>query len=151
MKNPIEKKWYSLGQPWCHSSESGTAILAGSEDPHKADFLCDFYAFEEDRPEDYALQDARELCDHIIDLHNNWLLTRDNARGANDDLISALKSNHEWVSVGEKLPSSAMSQRVLVYSPERGVEHGYWSGDYFHGECDDVTHWMPLPEIPHDC
>jgi hypothetical protein len=111
-------------------------------------FLCDFYAFEEDRPEDEAHQEARELCDHIIGLHNDWLAARKDSHCVNDDYITALKTGHGWVSVDDELPSRAASQLVLVYSPERGVDHGYWSGDYFHGECDDVTHWQPLPPAP---
>jgi hypothetical protein len=62
----------------------------------------------------------------------------------------------EWVSVRDRLPEE--NQRVIYYFDVTGMDVGrYWKEerfgfDCFGGKggwlCDDVTHWMPLPDEP---
>jgi len=62
----------------------------------------------------------------------------------------------KWISVKDKLPNE--EQRVIYYFKHTGINVGkYMStiyGPCFYGETgwltDDVTHWMPLPEIPNE-
>ena len=69
MSDLIEQKWFLLGQPWCHSSDYGMTILAGSEDPHGGTFICDLQDATDDMDDDTA----RSLAKHIVDLHNAGL------------------------------------------------------------------------------
>ncbi len=56
----------------------------------------------------------------------------------------------EWISVKDRLPED--NRRVLVYSPEMknadigsiAIQWG-WTCSRKH---KDVSHWMPLPELP---
>ena len=67
-KRLLSARWYLLGQPWCHSSRAGTAILAGSEDPHAGTFVADTECLVDyDNPD---MQNARSVAQHIVDLHN---------------------------------------------------------------------------------
>jgi hypothetical protein len=65
-------------------------------------------------------------------------------------------NNSEWVDVNDRLPKITLAQRFLilkagyyhevaVFSPD-GKGGGYW----YRGKEPmlEVTHWMPLPEIP---
>ena len=60
----------------------------------------------------------------------------------------------EWIKTSEKLPEQY--QQVIYYFRHTGVSCGKYErtsdGDIFHSLngflCDDVTHWMPLPEPP---
>ena len=72
-KRLLTTRWYLIGQPWCHSSQSGTAILAGSEDPHAGTFVADTDVTDTECPVDYDnpdMQSARAIAQHIVDLHN---------------------------------------------------------------------------------
>lgn len=80
MENDILKlPWFTLGQPWASSDQAGTAILAGSPDPHAAIPVVDCddlaYLWEEDWEmlEEEAKAKSRELADHIVELHNKSL------------------------------------------------------------------------------
>jgi hypothetical protein len=63
-----------------------------------------------------------------------------------------------WVSVKERLPEKGVW--VLRYSDSRGVgidrldRLDYDGLPFFYGdeeyECDDATHWMPLPAPPEE-
>lgn len=74
----IEQIWYSLGQPWCHSDDAGFAVLAGNEDPHVARFLFDTQPIieEGDVTQEQADIEAREVVDHIVELHNASLTAK---------------------------------------------------------------------------
>ena len=61
-----------------------------------------------------------------------------------------------WIKVEDELPEEG--QKVFYYCKKVGVHTGYYSHssgyDCFGGShgwlCDDVTHWMPLPNPPGD-
>ena len=59
--------WYTLEQPWCHSDQAGTLIMAGSNDPHVAVPICETDDLVGDH---YDRDTAMGLAQHIIDLHN---------------------------------------------------------------------------------
>ena len=76
-----------------------------------------------------------------------------------DMAISALRAQQEqeskplngWISVKDRLPEDQVEVLVLTRSKKgmRNVDKGYWSIDHFvHRGCAQVTHWMPLPELP---
>ena len=76
-----------------------------------------------------------------------------------DMAISALRAQQEqeskplngWSSVKDRLPEDQVEVLVLTRSKKgmRNVDKGYWSIDHFvHRGCAQVTHWMPLPELP---
>lgn len=85
----LKQPWFLLGQPWCHSEDAGTGVLAGSDDPHVATPVIDCddlrYLWEEsdDTDDDMAeverkcKEQARAIASHIVDLHNASLNTTD--------------------------------------------------------------------------
>jgi len=59
----------------------------------------------------------------------------------------------EWVSVEDRLPEGDRTVLVLVWAGH--FEIGTWTGEYWYCDRDverlyRVTHWMPLPEPPHE-
>ena len=54
-----------------------------------------------------------------------------------------------WIPVTEKIPPDQEEVLVLTRS-KNGVRHvatGYWAiGRFIHRGCEQVTHWMALPE-----
>ena len=67
----------------------------------------------------------------------------------------------DWINIKDERPKKG--QRVIYYFKETGIDIGRFSqefiqhgvkGNTFHGHggwlTDDVTHWMPLPEVPKD-
>lgn len=79
------------------------------------------------------------------------------------DAISALRrqENPIWISVKERLPEQTdPAQKVLFITKTGGVFIGcYYKAsacDQFDGwysmcvRVDNVTHWMPLPEVPEE-
>ena len=69
LKRLLTARWYLLDQPWCHSSQAGTAILAGSPDPHAGTFLADTEMMMDvcDMVDEAQPQ---TIAQHIVDLHN---------------------------------------------------------------------------------
>lgn len=58
-----------------------------------------------------------------------------------------------WISVKDKLPEDQVEVLVLTRSMKgmRNVDKGYWSIDHFiHRGRAQVTHWMPMPELPEE-
>lgn len=51
-----------------------------------------------------------------------------------------------WIPCSERLP--AIGEGVLVYSRNRGMSVDYYDRGLF--GFADVTHWMPLPELPEE-
>jgi len=82
MDNVLKQEWFLLGVPWCPSDLSGLVILAGSDDPHIATQLLDcdelrYLAEEEnDISEEECKQVFRAVAAHIVEIHNNSLLTQ---------------------------------------------------------------------------
>lgn len=67
------------------------------------------------------------------------------------ELVRAAKERR-WVPVSESHPATA--REVLVNS-DGYVWLGYFTGDLWlrspgHSILNNVTHWMPLPGVPHD-
>ncbi len=61
----------------------------------------------------------------------------------------------EWISVKERLPEERMNVLVCFGTHKYDVEIGWfdkgqWYDDteYQNINLNNVTHWMPLPEIP---
>ncbi len=65
----LKVRWYVLGAPWAHGDYAGTMILAGSEDPHMADPVCDTVDMI-DQVDGADIETARDIAEHIIRLHN---------------------------------------------------------------------------------
>src|SRR5690606_15560077 len=58
----------------------------------------------------------------------------------------------QWIPVSESHPATA---RVVLVNSDGYVWLGYFTGDLWlrlpgHSILNNVTHWMPLPEVPHD-
>lgn len=73
----VSMPWYILGPPWATSDYAGHTILAGSEDPNVGIAICDTYDF----CEDYDIETARVIAQHIVDLHNDSLKHANNCHG----------------------------------------------------------------------
>lgn len=61
-----------------------------------------------------------------------------------------LKMN-EWIKVSDKLPEE--NKDVLVYDSEVGICIAWLDDEDWYAlglNYVDVTHWMPLPEIPEE-
>lgn len=69
----LTQPWHLLEQPWAHSKDAGTTILAGHEDPHIATFVCDLQPVWDDEGS-MDIDTARQVAQHIVDLHNDELL-----------------------------------------------------------------------------
>ena len=71
-----------------------------------------------------------------------------------DDIIANGATLQQWISVSERLPDD--SGDVILCTRSRIVGVGFydkmtrsWVQHYSGGGiCIDVTHWMPLPELP---
>lgn len=68
----LTQPWYLLEQPWCHSNDAGTTILAGDIDPHRATFVCDLQPVWDDEGA-MDVDTARQVAEHIVRLHNTRL------------------------------------------------------------------------------
>jgi len=69
LKRLLTARWYLLEHPWCHSSQAGTAILAGNPDPHLGTFVADTEMMMDDCDFEDENQ-PRSIAQHIVDLHN---------------------------------------------------------------------------------
>lgn len=62
----------------------------------------------------------------------------------------------EWIDVNEKLPEKSIDDGILIFVQAEGckpyVTVGHYWNDGFLNDLlflqEDVTHWMPLPELP---
>lgn len=58
-----------------------------------------------------------------------------------------------WISVKDRLPEDQQEVLVCTRSKNgsRNIDKGYLAIDHFiHRGRAEVTHWMPLPELPED-
>ncbi len=65
----VSMLWFVFGPPWAIGDYAGHTILAGSEDPNVGIAICDTYDFFDD----YDIETARVIAEHIVNLHNNSL------------------------------------------------------------------------------
>lgn len=59
----------------------------------------------------------------------------------------------EWIDAGVELPANGAEVLVCTRSKNgsRNVDKGYYNGERFvHRGTAEVTHWMPLPELPEE-
>ena len=63
--------------------------------------------------------------------------------------IAALREKQRWISVTEKTPEYDMPQLALNADGDALIAN-YAYGEWFDtwGQDVEVTHWMPLPELP---
>lgn len=73
---------------------------------------------------------------------------------------AAKASVPEWVSIQDKFPASGdpvlliangAVQQVTYFRDYLNAGDDYFEPVYFEGDCiplDEVTHWMPLPQLP---
>lgn len=79
-----------------------------------------------------------------------------------DWLISNGVTVQEWISVKDRLPDlipcnvgTAYSEAVIAWTSGRKAMIAVWDGidwiapfDYLEAWGEEITHWMPLPELP---
>jgi Lar family restriction alleviation protein len=51
-----------------------------------------------------------------------------------------------WIPVSERLPEH--DSCVLTYSPRYGMDVDYYNSKLYQPIWIDITHWMPLPQLP---
>lgn len=63
----------------------------------------------------------------------------------------------DWIKVEDYIKNGAPRDRRILLNTTDGITTGYCDlvrGEYITDDLDlrmsDVTHWMPLPEPPHD-
>lgn len=59
----------------------------------------------------------------------------------------------EWISVRDRIPPDQEEVLVctLAKNGVQNIDKGYWAIDHFiHRGRSQVTHWMPLPELPEE-
>lgn len=59
----------------------------------------------------------------------------------------------QWISVRDRIPPDQEEVLVctLAKNGVRNIDKGYWAIDNFiHRGRSQVTHWMPLPELPEE-
>ena len=76
-------------------------------------------------------------------------LTAENAKAEAER--DALREKKRWISVTEKTPEYDMPQLALNADGEALIAN-YAYGEWFDtwGQDVEVTHWMPLPEVPEE-
>ena len=59
----------------------------------------------------------------------------------------------QWISVKDRIPPDQEEVLVCTLSKNgvQNIDKGYWAIDHFiHRGRSQVTHWMPLPELPEE-
>ena len=97
------------------------------------------------------IEEKREL----LDIFSPSSLSFEEANMLTDTIIETGYRKQEWISVDEKLPE--VECPVLVFTKRKRCYVGYYfkestnrtfAGFYAKTARRDVTHWMPLPELP---
>lgn len=79
-----------------------------------------------------------------------------------DHLIAHGVTVQEWISVKDRLPDlipcnvgTAYSEAVIAWTSGRKAMIAVWDGidwiapfDYWEAWGEEITHWMPLPQLP---
>ena len=79
-----------------------------------------------------------------------------------DYLLDSGVTVQEWISVKDRLPDliscnvgTAYSEAVIAWTSGRKAMIAVWDGidwiapfDYWEAWGEEITHWMPLPELP---
>ena len=68
-----------------------------------------------------------------------------------DYLLDSGVTVQEWISVKDRLPEDQEEVLVCTRSKNgiRNIDKGYMAIDHFiHRGRAEVTHWMPMPELP---
>ena len=83
---------------------------------------------------------VEKLCKYALDLIERLLAEN-----------AALRETQRWISVTEKTPEYDMPQLVLNADGDALIAN-YAYGEWFDtwGQDVEVTHWMPLPEVPEE-
>lgn len=64
---------------------------------------------------------------------------------------------NQWISIGDRLPDTAHSKpsnlaRIVtdgVTAWTTKQHSAYWNNSDLYEDCEtEITHWMPLPEVP---
>ena len=87
-----------------------------------------------------------ELCEDL-----ETLPCCDTYEGQAEYLISHGVTVQEWISVDDELPEDQEEVLVCTRSKNgiRNIDKGYMAIDHFiHRGCAEVTHWMPMPNLP---
>jgi hypothetical protein len=81
---------------------------------------------------------------------------------AEAEQLRQLKERSRWIPVTERLPDlipcsagTAYSEAVIVWTSGRKAMIAVWDGidflcaaDFWEAWGENITHWMPLPEVP---
>lgn len=99
----------------------------------------------EGKCKDCAMHEDKQRCqENLLDKAAETIerLTAENA---------ALREKQRWISVTEKTPEYDMPQLALNADGEALIAN-YAYGEWFDtwGQDVEVTHWMPMPEVPEE-
>ena len=60
---------------------------------------------------------------------------------------------NNWIKITDRQPEDDREVLVVTKSKAgyRAIDKGYFNGErMIHRGCSEVTHWMPLPELPEE-
>ena len=93
--------------------------------------------------------DVREKLVEVIESARYW------GSGTSEEIADHLIDNgvtvQEWISVEDELPEDQEEVLVCTRSKNgiRNIDKGYMAIDHFiHRGRAEVTHWMPMPNLP---
>lgn len=107
-KQATPGRWYTLGAPWLPPG-CETSILAGSDDPHVAKFVCDFENFGVDEGDEEGPKNGWNDAALIVALKN-----------ALPKILEALRDAERY-----KQLRHAESDLVVYHLHKRPIEHYY--------------------------
>ena len=122
--------------------------------PHEKDaFLAGYKAaMNENKPKVQELEANWKFCCEDKARLLNELAAAERAK---EQVADVSKVMPHWISVKDRLPEDAMHSVVRTDDGEYQVawrENGYWfmfnPCCVYDSQVNDVTHWMPLPELP---
>lgn len=99
-------------------------------------------------------QQAADAIEELSKDRDNWKATAKEEREEYWHWFDQYQKDvHRWIPVTERLPEKF--ENCLIAN-KRGkhydIDKGWWNGSFFDrcakGSYSNVTHWMPLPELP---